>query len=634
MVGREDTAPSKSQVFSNQHRQPLSAQLMSVQAERPRAQETAQSKKIADRVAAKLLQDRDSDSAGFAVETRRSQKERRQVHGTALSSTQNVKRQGTQHSDAPVTEETPESQWKGFSWDELLNEWHEERQKEEDSPPSAVANKGGSATTDMQERREDAKRRTSEARRFHLGSAAVDKYDDGKGMPAMTEKEQQLRWILNIYEAASNNYHLDVIGLPMDVLLLLQFVCLTQIGQQRRIVAKEEATYPEGERWLRVLEGVFQEAFADIRKHPREELSLNGQGGMLLDALLTGCCLNIEVPLYVDGTQKSRNFNWDSDEKKQVRALLEVLEDVWRQNRFDCCDVTPLLTLLRRVCLETLEGDLEGGAEGDLRRRTQGRFAGRPYLQDWDGDAQEEAQWQGWSQRKGWSWDGWSWGGWQEEEDSPWEEECHRTADAYEQWGKDGARGLATVYEDDEEEGMPSTTEREKQIRWVLPIFEAAMDNYQLDPRGLPMDLLLLLHDVCLTQLSMQWLIATGDEEALPEDALHPKEERWLRVLLSVFEEALAQAATALREDLHLDCEGGVLLQALRDSCWASICHMQEEGQEERCQDNAEEQQVRTLLCVLDDVRARCCVRQCCLWGQSVKMLLDLLRGVCRDVLQ
>ncbi len=113
---------------------------------------------------------------------------------------------------------------------------------------------------------------------------------------------------------------------------------------------------------------------------------------------------------------------------------------------------------------------------------------------------------------------------------------------------------------------MPTMTKDELQIRKVLLIFEAAANDYELDAWGLPMELLLDLQFVCVTKIGQQWRICTGEEEAPPQEARYPNEQRWLRVLLGVFEEALANFTG--RNYLLFDLREGVtLLEALRDAC-------------------------------------------------------------------
>jgi len=225
----------------------------------------------------------------------------------------------------------------------------------------------------MQEQwRKNAERRTRDARRHFLGAAAVYKDEQQQVAPAMTEKEQQIRWIVPIFE---EHQHLDPWGMPMGVLYHLQFVCLTQIGRELRMLLNEEeapeetppeATYPNEDRWLRVLFEVFEVALAEIEEDPREGLNFESEGGILLEALKNGCWTLMNTPL------RQPKSHHDNDEKKQVRALLGVLEEVRSCSNLPWGDEMQLLGLLQRRCQETLEGDLEGQAQGGLGERSEG----------------------------------------------------------------------------------------------------------------------------------------------------------------------------------------------------------------------------------------------------------------------
>ena len=78
---------------------------------------------------------------------------------------------------------------------------------------------------------------------------------------------------------------------------------------------------------------------------------------MLLEALRDrGCWILIDgPPCWQEETQEARQ---DNDEKKQVRSLLCVLDDVWERNLFCWAgDVTFLLYTLRHLCWDILEGN-------------------------------------------------------------------------------------------------------------------------------------------------------------------------------------------------------------------------------------------------------------------------------------
>ena len=214
--------------------------------------------------------------------------------------------------------------------------------------------------------RKDDERRTRVARRHLVGAAAIYVHEGGEGMPAMTEKEQQLRYVLAIVEAAAGqSQFMDPWGVPMDLLMLLRFVCLTQIGQQCMIATGEEAPPERRPRWeevrhtkdrqLQVLLDVFEDAIACRQEsHPNPEFEKDQF--ILLHALRDGC-------VTLSG---ARRLHEDSDEKQQVRALQCVLDDVWQQHLFNGGDVTSVLDFLRRQCRDILEGG-EGRPESGPR---------------------------------------------------------------------------------------------------------------------------------------------------------------------------------------------------------------------------------------------------------------------------
>ncbi len=112
--------------------------------------------------------------------------------------------------------------------------------------------------------------------------------------------------------------------------------------------------------------------------------------------------------------------------------------------------------------------------------------------------------------------------------------------------------------------------------------------------------------------------------------AAYPMEERWLRVLLGVVEAARAVLVRDPHHNIGPKSEVGILLEALRAGCWISIDAPLQDEMQETLQDNDEKQQVRALLCVLDDVWWR---KLFC-WAGDVTKLLGLLRRLCWKILE
>jgi len=156
----------------------------------------------------------------------------------------------------------------------------------------------------------------------------------------------------------------------MIVLMLLQGVCLTQIGQQRMIAMGEDdeedeeeaAPYPEEQRWVRVILGVVHGAQAELIRtyeNYHEVRAPEDEVNILLEELRKGCWLLIDAPLWQEARQ-------DNCEKQQVQALYEVLDEVWWGFVFyHAGDVKTLICLLRRLCWDILDPSWrEGGARG------------------------------------------------------------------------------------------------------------------------------------------------------------------------------------------------------------------------------------------------------------------------------
>jgi hypothetical protein len=184
---------------------------------------------------------------------------------------------------------------------------------------------------------------------------------------AMTEKEQQIRWVHSIFEEVASDCQLYRWGLPMDLLLLLLGVCLTQIGQQRMIDNPEEEEAPPDKevtyREARVLFSVLNEAKIKLGRSQFMDCRRARQAKLFLQALLERCSL-----LIGEETLETRE---ESGEKQQVRALWWVLDAaVEDQNELDRGDVEMLLQLLRSLCEDILR-DL--GREVDIERRREVR---------------------------------------------------------------------------------------------------------------------------------------------------------------------------------------------------------------------------------------------------------------------
>ena len=222
----------------------------------------------------------------------------------------------------------------------------------------------------MEQCRKDRARQARDARRYHFGSAAVD-----GGSRSETEKEQQLRWVSHVLVAALHDPQHLLTRMTFDGVVLLQDVCLTQIGQQRMIAMgeneeeededEEEAQYPEE---VRVILGVVQGAQAElVRKHeedPCNNMNPEGEVGILLEELRKGCWLLIDAPLWQDETVARQEARQDNGETRQVQALYEVLDEVWWGFVFyHAGDVKTLICLLRRLCWDILDPSWRASGE-------------------------------------------------------------------------------------------------------------------------------------------------------------------------------------------------------------------------------------------------------------------------------
>ena len=101
----------------------------------------------------------------------------------------------------------------------------------------------------LEECRQETESWKRERRLYHDGAAAVFPGDE---LPARTKKEQQVRWMLRIFEAVTISGCFFRYDRPdrhryQDVSALLAFfrrACLTQIGQQRQIVKCKSIKMP------------------------------------------------------------------------------------------------------------------------------------------------------------------------------------------------------------------------------------------------------------------------------------------------------------------------------------------------------------------------------------------------------
>lgn len=143
-----------------------------------------------------------------------------------------------------------------------------------------------------------------------------------------------------------------------EVFRLFQLACVGKIGQQRRIATGEEVEapsedYPEAQRWVRVVFSVMLRAETVAVRDLCDMVLPMSPVSTLPSALRAGCWALIDAPLRQDESQETR---LDNDEKRQVQALYDVLEDAWqnsgRHNFYG--DVRNLIFLLRRLCLDVL----------------------------------------------------------------------------------------------------------------------------------------------------------------------------------------------------------------------------------------------------------------------------------------
>lgn len=221
---------------------------------------------------------------------------------------------------------------------------------------------------------QDDEHQKLDAKTYFLGSTAV--YGEEE---AMTEKERQIRWVHSIFEAAASDCQLGECGLPMNLLLLLLGVCLTQIGQQRMIDNREEKAPPDEEvpypKEARVLRSVLNEAKIKLGRSEFMDGNCARQAELFLQALLEGCSSLIRKCPPRRVLDETPDTCQENDEKQQVRALLCVMDDaIGDQNKLQCGDIKMLLNLLRNLCGDFLVGNLGEEVNNECRREVRKRL--------------------------------------------------------------------------------------------------------------------------------------------------------------------------------------------------------------------------------------------------------------------
>lgn len=207
--------------------------------------------------------------------------------------------------------------------------------------------------------REDEEWQTRTANWHICGSAAVC-----DGEEPVTVTEQRLRWFLRIIDAAMRN---PLPKVALQLIGLLQRVCLTQIGQQR-MTFRRGTSHFDTQNWLAVLLAVVQDAeaalakqFADVEgmRLPPNDIVPQSLVSQLLEEIRKECWVMKFTPWL-----QTHDTTPDADEQQQAKILNDILNRLRWSGLFETGAMADLIALLWRVSWDIVD---PGWREEDLR---------------------------------------------------------------------------------------------------------------------------------------------------------------------------------------------------------------------------------------------------------------------------